>query len=214
MQLFNYFRSSASYRVRIACNLRGLPYEYVPIHLNRNGGEQFAADFSALNPQQLVPVLDDSGFRVAQSIATLEYLEEHYPTPALLPSVDVERARVREVVQYIACDIHPLNNLRVLKFLTGTLQLSDEQKKTWISHWLETGLAALESQLDHASTRGAFCFGDSPTLADCCLMPQLFNARRFDVDVDRYPTLREIEKNCESIEAFRLAHPSRQPDAE
>ncbi|MBU9212365.1 maleylacetoacetate isomerase [Burkholderia multivorans] len=214
MRLLNYFRSSASYRVRIACNLKGLPYEYVPIHLNRNGGEQFATEFSELNPQQLVPLLQDGGVLIAQSMAILEYLEERYPDAPLLPGDILARAQVRQIAQYIACDIHPLNNLRVLKFLTGGLQLSEEQKTTWIVHWLETGLSALENQLKQSSTRGAFCFGDTPTFADCCLVPQLFNAKRFGVDIERFPTLQAIERNCQGMEAFRLAQPGLQPDAE
>jgi maleylpyruvate isomerase len=214
MRLLNYFRSSASYRVRIACNLKGLPYEYVPIHLNRNGGEQFGTEFSDLNPQQLVPLLQDGGFRIAQSMAILEYLEERYPDSPLLPSDLLARAQVRQIAQYIACDIHPLNNLRVLKFLTGGLQLSDEQKSMWIVHWLETGLTALENQLNQSGTRGLFCFGDTPTFADCCLIPQLFNAKRFGVDTSRFPALQVIERNCQEVEAFRLAQPGLQPDAE
>lgn len=214
MRLFNYFRSSSSYRVRIACNLKRLQYEYIPIHLNRNGGEQFSSEFTDLNPQQLIPVLQDGAFHVAQSLAILEYLEERYPEPALLPRKETDRARVRQTAQYIACEIHPLNNLRVLKFLTGKLQLSEEQKQTWISHWLEAGLTALETHLHDASSRKTFCFGDTPTFADCCLVPQLFNARRFGIDVEQFPTLREIEKQCEKLDAFRMAHPTRQPDSE
>ena len=214
MRLLNYFRSSASYRVRIACNLKGLPYEYVPIHLNRNGGEQFGPEFSELNPQQLVPLLQDGGALVAQSMAILEYLEERYPDAPLLPSDILARAQVRQIAQYIACDVHPLNNLRVLKFLTSGLQLNEDQKTRWVVHWLETGLSALESQLKQSSTRGAFCFGDTPTFADCCLIPQLFNAKRFGVDIKRFATLSAIEKNCQEMEAFRLAQPGLQPDAE
>ncbi len=214
MKLFNYFRSSSSYRVRIACNLKGLSYAYLPVHLNRDGGEQFSQAFSALNPQQLVPVLEDGGFRVAQSMAILEYLEERYPEIPLLPRSDVDRARVREIAQYIACEMHPLNNLRVLKFLSGPLGLSEDQKQRWIVHWLETGLAALEAELCHSPHRGVFCFGDTPTLADCCLVPQLFNARRFGVDVQAYPTLDAIDRTCGEHDAFSRAHPSLQPDSE
>ncbi|MGX7006096.1 maleylacetoacetate isomerase [Caballeronia sp. KNU42] len=214
MKLYNYFRSSSSYRVRIACNLKGLPYEYRPIHLNRNGGEQFGVHFSTLSPQQLVPVLDDDGLRIAQSLAILEYLEERYPIPPLLPSSVAGRARVREMSLYIACEMHPLNNLRVLKFLTRELGMSDAQKQAWIVHWLQTGLTALERDLGGAETRGTFCFGDTPTMADCCLVPQLFNVRRFGLDVDQYPTLRAIERQCEEQGAFDSAHPSRQSDVE
>lgn len=214
MKLFNYFRSSSSYRVRIACNLKDLSYAYLPVHLNRDGGEQFSQAFSALNPQQLVPVLEDGGFRVAQSMAILEYLEERYPEIPLLPRSDVDRARVREIAQYIACEMHPLNNLRVLKFLTGPLGLSEDQKQRWIVHWVETGLAALEAELSHSPHRGVFCFGDTPTLADCCLVPQLFNARRFGVDVQAYPTLDAIDRTCGEHDAFSRAHPSLQLDSE
>lgn len=214
MKLSNYFRSPSSYRVRIACNLKGLPYEYVPIHLNRNGGEQFSDEYSQLNPQQLVPVLQDHDISLAQSMAILEYLEERYPDTPLLPSADTDRAQVRQISQYIACEMHPLNNLRVLKFLTGKLALSEEEKQSWIVHWLETGLSALETQLHQALTHRAFCFGDTPTIADCCLVPQLFSARRFNMNVDAYPTLRSIERHCEELEAFRLAAPGLQPDAE
>jgi maleylpyruvate isomerase len=214
MKLYNYFRSSSSYRVRIACNLKGLEYEYLPIHLNRNGGEQFSEEFLSLNPQALVPVLDDGVSRVSQSLAILEYLEETHPQTPLLPYASKDRAAVRELSQYIACEMHPLNNLRVLKFLTGTLGLDETQKQTWITHWLRTGLTALERQLQTSSTRGAFCFGDKPTIADCCFVPQAFNARRFGVDIAEYPTLAAIERNCEAFDAFRDAHPSRQPDTE
>jgi maleylpyruvate isomerase len=186
----------------------------LPVHLNRNGGEQFGDEYSQLNPQQLVPVLQDHDIKLAQSMAILEYLEERYPDAPLLPSADTDRAQVRQISQYIACEMHPLNNLRVLKFLTGKLALSEEEKRTWIVHWLETGLSALETQLHQAPTRRAFCFGDTPTIADCCLVPQLFSARRFDVNVDAYPTLRSIERHCEELEAFRLAAPELQPDAE
>ena len=214
MNLFNYFRSSSSYRVRIACNLKGLPYEYVAVHLNRNGGEQFAQPFSALNPPQLVPMLEDGEFRIGQSIAILEYLEERYPEVPLIPRGEMARAKVRQIAQYVACEMHPLNNLRVLKFLSGPLGLSEDQKQRWIVHWLETGLAALEVGLSQSPDRGAFSFGNTPTLADCCLVPQLFNARRFGVDVQTYPTLHAIERRCEALDAFKRAHPSCQPDSE
>jgi len=214
MKLFNYFRSSSSYRVRIACHLKGLPYEYLPVHLNRDGGEQFGPTFSMLNPQQLVPVLEDGGSHIAQSMAILEYLEERYSDVPLLPRSEVARARIRQIAQYIACEMHPLNNLRVLKFLSGPLGLSEEQKQRWIAHWLQTGLSALEAELSQSPDRGAFCFGETPTLADCCLVPQLFNTRRFGIDVQAYPTLHAIERRCEELDAFRRAHPSLQPDSE
>ncbi|MFP3556987.1 maleylacetoacetate isomerase [Paraburkholderia sp. SIMBA_049] len=214
MKLYNYFRSTSSYRVRIACNLKGLPYEYVPVHLNRNGGEQFAADFSSLNPQQLVPLLIDGTSLISQSLAIIEYLEECYPDVALLPSPSIDKVRVRQLSQYIACEMHPLNNLRVLKYLTGPLQLSAEQRQAWTVHWLTRGLEALERELDGRAARGKFCFGNTPTMADCCLVPQLYSARRFGVDVEAYPALRAIDAECHTLDAFQSAHPDRQPDAE
>lgn len=212
--LHNYFRSSSSYRVRIALNLKGLPYRYVPVHLNRGGGEQFSAEFKALNPQGLVPVLSEGGIGISQSLAILEYLEEKYPEPALLPRSIEDRAHVRQLALAIACEIHPLNNLRVLKFLTGGLGLSEEAKTQWIRHWTEIGLAALEQELSRSGKRGRFCFGDTPTMADCCLVPQLFNAQRFGVDLAPYPTLVRINDECGKLPEFERAHPSRQPDAE
>ena len=212
--LHNYFRSSSAYRVRIALNLKGLPFDYAPVHLNRGGGEQFQPAFRALNPQALVPVLSEPGIDVSQSLAILEYLEERYPAPALLPATAEGRAHVRELSLAIACDIHPLNNLRVLKFLTGPLGLPEEAKLHWIRHWNETGLAALEAQLSRSPLRGRFCHGDAPTMADCCLVPQLFNAQRFEVDLSPYPTLRAIDEECQQLDAFQRAHPARQPDSE
>ena len=214
MKLYNYFRSTSSYRVRIACNLKGLSYEYIPVHLNRNGGEQFAADFSSLNPQQLVPLLIDGTLLISQSLAIIEYLDECYPDVALLPRASIDRVRVRQLSQYIACEMHPLNNLRVLKYLTGPLQLSVEQKQAWTVHWLRTGLEALERELNGSAARGKFCFGNTPTMADCCLVPQLYSARRFGIDVDAYPALRAIDAECQTLDAFQAAHPDRQPDAE
>lgn len=214
MTLYGYFRSSASYRVRIALHLKGLPYETIPVHLLKQGGQQFAPEFSAINPQSQVPVLDDDGARIGQSLAILEYLEECHPTPALLPATPLQRAHVREIAQAIACDIHPLNNLRVLRTLKHQLQITDEAKQEWIHHWINLGFAALETRLRSDSERGDFCYGDQPTLADCCLIPQIFNARRFDVDMTPYPTLVAIDAACNALEAFRLAQPSAQPDAE
>jgi maleylpyruvate isomerase len=212
--LHNYFRSSSSYRVRIALNLKGLPYEYVPVHLNRNGGEQFRAEFKELNPQALVPVLSEDSIQVSQSLAILEYLEEKYPAVPLLPTAIEDRAHVRQLALAVACEIHPLNNLRVLKFLTGSLELSEEAKMKWIRHWTELGLSALEQEVSRSAKRGRFCFGDTPTLADCCLVPQLFNAQRFGIDLAPYPTLVKIDEECAKLAAFAQAHPARQPDAE
>ena len=212
--LHNYFRSSAAYRVRIAMNLKGLDYEYLSVHLTREGGMQFKDSYTALNPQQLVPLLDDDGFQLSQSLAIIEYLDEKYPAIRLLPDSLQGRARVRQLTLAIACDIHPLQNLRVLKYLTGKLALTEENKAEWIKHWLELGLTALEADLARAPTRGKFCFGDTPTMADCALVPQLFSAARFNVDMQPYPTLRSIYEACEALPAIAAAHPARQPDSE
>ena len=212
--LHNYFRSSSSYRVRIALNLKGLSYDYVPVHLNRGGGEQFGTGFKTLNPQGLVPVLSEDGIDISQSLAILEYLEEKYPEPPLLPETIEGRAHVRQLALAIACEIHPLNNLRVLKFLNGRLGLSEDAKTTWIRHWTELGLSAMEQELSRSQTRGRFCYGDTPTMADCCLVPQLFNAQRFGIDLAPYPTLLAIDEACGKLPEFERAHPSQQPDAE
>jgi maleylpyruvate isomerase len=212
--LHNYFRSSAAYRVRIAMNLKGLDYEYLSVHLTREGGMQFKDHYTALNPQQLVPLLDDDGFQLSQSLAIIEYLDEKYPAIRLLPDSLQGRARVRQLTLAIACDIHPLQNLRVLKYLTGKLALTEENKAEWIKNWLELGLTALEADLARAPTRGKFCFGDTPTMADCALVPQLFSAARFNVDMQPYPTLRSIYEACEALPAIAAAHPARQPDSE
>ncbi|MBB3214040.1 maleylpyruvate isomerase [Herbaspirillum sp. Sphag1AN] len=216
MHLYSYFRSSASYRVRIALNLKGLTYETVPVHLLNQGGEQFLPEFSTLNPQSQVPVLEEDGHHLTQSLAILEYLEERFPTPALLPADPLQRARVRQLALEIACDIHPLNNLRVLRYLKRDLEIAEAQKNAWIAHWIKLGFAALEQQLAAGTAdmqRGRFCVGDTPGLADCCLIPQIFNARRFEVDMTPYPTLVSIEQACEALDAFRLAAPGAQPDA-
>ena len=213
MKLYNYFRSSASYRVRIALNLKKLSFEYFSVHLSRGGGEQFSAEFRQLNPHSLLPVLEDGEHRITQSLAIIEYLDEVYPDPPLLPRGAAERARVRALAESVACEIHPLNNLRVLNYLSHELGVSSEAKTRWYQHWVELGLTALESQVANGP-RGSFCHGDEPGLADCCLIPQLFNARRFNCDLSRYPTLLAIEENCAVLGAFRDAAPERQVDAE
>jgi maleylpyruvate isomerase len=213
MKLHGYFRSSASYRVRIALNLKGLDYEYDSVHLNRNGGEQFSSAFRELNPFSLVPVLEHEGARLTQSLAIIEYLDEVYPEPPLLPRGPRERARVRALALSVACEIHPLNNLRVLGYLSGELGVNGEAKTRWYQHWVALGLAALEAELARGPA-GSFCHGDTPGLADCCLVPQLFNARRFNCDLSRYPRLLAIEDHCSALAAFRDAAPERQPDAE
>lgn len=212
--LHNYFRSSASYRVRIALNLKRLAYEPVAVHLTRNGGEQWSPAFDAINPQHMVPVLDDDGVRIAQSLAIVEYLDERYPDRPLLPGGAADRAYVRGLALHVACDVHPLHNLRVLKYLTGPLQVSDAQKNDWIRHWIAVGLTALEADVSASGRCGAFCHADAPTLADACLVPQMFAARRFEVDLAPYPTLVRIDAACDELDAFRAAHPARQPDAE
>jgi maleylacetoacetate isomerase len=214
MRLHNYFRSSASYRVRIGLNLKNLRYDYLPVHLSRGGGEQFQAAFRAMNPLAVVPVLEHDGALLTQSLAILEYLEEVQPSPPLLPRGAVERARVRALALAIACEIHPLNNLRVLNYLSGTVGVTPDTKTEWYKHWVGLGLEALEAALAGSPDTSAFCHGDQPSIADCCLIPQLFNARRFGCDLSDYPTLLAIEKVCLELSAFRDAAPERQPDAE
>ena len=214
MKLYTYFRSSAAYRVRIALNLKGLPYEAAPVHLLRNGGEQLAAGYRAINPSALLPALEDDGQVMHQSLAIIEYLEETHPQVALLPADPVGRARVRALALTIACDTHPLTNLRVLKHLTGPLGLSEADKLAWYRHWLGEGMAMLEAHLANDSATGRFCHGDTPTLADCCLVPQVFNANRFELDMTPYPTIARIHAACAELPAFQAAHPSQQPDAE
>ena len=214
MKLYSYFRSSAAYRVRIALNLKGLPYETVPVHLTRGGGEQLAPGYRKLNPQGLVPALQDDGRVYTQSLSIIEYLDEVYPQVPLLPKDAVARARVRALALAVACDLHPLNNLRVLNYLTGPMGLTDDAKQTWYRHWIAEGLSALEASLAADRDTGRYCHGEAPGLADCCLVPQLANAHRFKCDVSAYPTLLRIEKNCQALDAFQRAAPGRQPDAE
>jgi maleylacetoacetate isomerase len=211
MQLYSYFRSSAAYRVRIALNLKGLAYEYVPVNLRT--GEQRAESYRALNEQALVPTLVDDRGPWTQSLAIIEYLDERYPEPPLLPASVEARARVRSIALSIACEIHPLNNLRVLQYLVRTLAVSDDAKNEWYRHWIDVGFTALEADLAGDQSTGGFCHGDAPTLADICLVPQLANARRYAVPLDRYPTLTRIEANCAKLDAFNRAAPERQPDA-
>lgn len=216
MKLYTYFRSSAAYRVRIALNLKGIDYDSIPVHLLQDGGQQLLPAYRAVNPSALVPALDDDGAILTQSLAMLEYLDETRPAVPLLPGDALGRARVRALALAIACDAHPLTNLRVLKYLKNTLGLSDEAKQEWYRHWMAEGLAAVEALLaqgDPAGT-GLFCHGDSPTMADCCLVPQVFNAQRFAIDLAPYPRVARIHAHCAGLPAFAAAHPSRQPDAE
>lgn len=212
MKLYSYFRSSAAYRVRIALNLKGLAYDYVPVHLRK--GEQRAETYRALNPQALVPTLVDERGAFRQSLAIIEYLEERYPQPPLLPKGAEARARVRSIALAIACDIHPLDNLRVLQYLTRTLEVTEEEKDTWYRHWIDLGLTALEKQIAADPATGEFCHGATPTLADICLVPQLANARRAAIPLDAHPTLVRIESACMALPAFAAAAPAQQPDAE
>lgn len=214
MKLYTFFRSSASYRVRIALNLKGLDYEQVPIHLRRGGGEQFSTSYKGINPQALLPALDDGGPILTQSLAIIEYLEERHPTPPILPADPADRALVRSMALIIACEIHPIQNLRVLAHLKNNLQQSDDDLNLWARHWINLGLAALEQTVDSGSGRGKFCFGDAPTLADICLVPQLANARRFGCDLAVYPRLLQAEAACMVLPAFANAAPEKQPDAE
>jgi maleylacetoacetate isomerase len=212
MKLHNYFRSSAAYRVRIGLALKGLPYDYVSVHIAR--GAQFDADFVALNPQSLVPVLEtDDGTRLYQSLAILQWLDETHPEPRLLPVEPAARNRVRSLALISACEIHPLNNLRVLKYLTDVLKVTEEQKLAWYRHWVVTGFTALEARLAHEPQTGTYCHGDTPGFADVVLVPQVANARRFDVDLSAFPTLVRIDAACRALPAFAAAEPSRQPDA-
>ncbi|MCU6499450.1 maleylacetoacetate isomerase [Rugamonas sp. A1-17] len=214
MKLYTYFRSSAAYRVRIALNLKGLAYDAVPVHLLRDGGEQLTDSYRALNPSALLPTLDDDGSVIGQSLAIIEYLEETRPQAPLLPSGTADRARVRALALTVAADTHPLGNLRVLKYLKGQLKVSEEVKLEWQQHWLQLGLATLERMLADDPRTGRYCHGDTPTLADCCLVPQVFSAQRFGVDMTPYPTVMRIHAACNELPAFQQAHPSRQPDAE
>lgn len=214
MKLYSYFRSSAAYRVRIALNLKGLDYETVAVHLLKDGGQQLAPAYRKLNPAALVPTFVEGDWSTGQSMAVLEYLEETHPEPPLLPSDPRQRARVRAIAQTIACDIHPLNNLRVLKYLKHQLHVEDDAKNAWYTHWVELGLASVEAMLAGHPQTGTFCHGDTPTFADLCLVPQVANARRFNCDLSSMPTVVRIDAACSALPAFQRAAPENQPDAE
>ncbi len=211
MQLYGYFRSSAAYRVRIALNLKGFDYARLPVDLPGSAHRQ--DDYLAVNPQGLVPALLDGGRTVIQSLAAIEYLEETRPDPPLLPADPGGRARVRAMAQIIACDIHPLNNLRVLKYLENRLGHDETARNAWYRHWIAEGFEALERMLAERAAPGRFCHGDDPGMADVCLVPQVFNALRFSCPTGAYPALMAVYEACEALPAFADAHPSRQPDA-
>lgn len=214
MKLYDYFRSSASYRVRIGLHLKGLAFESVPVHLIRDGGEQLKPEYRAVNPSALVPSLQDDGTTITQSLAILEYLDEMHPMVPLLPRDALGRARVRSLALAVACDIHPINNLRILRYLVKEAGLTEEAKNAWYVHWVQEGFAALETQLAGSPDTGRFCHGDSPTMADCVLVPQVFNAARFNIDFTPYPVIARIDAACRELPAFIAAHPSQQSDAE
>lgn len=213
IELFSYWRSSAAYRVRIGLNLKGLEHQITPVHLVRDGGQQHSEGYAALNPQELVPSLVHGDRVLHQSMAILEYLDEVFPEPALLPDDAQGRARVRALAQLVACDIHPLNNLRVMQFFSDTWNVPQPERDDWTRHWMRVGFDAMERMLVESMDTGRFCHGDSPTLADCCLVPQLFNARRFHLDLTPYPTLVRIDEACLALQAFDAARPENQADA-
>jgi maleylacetoacetate isomerase len=206
--LHEYFRSSASFRVRIALELKGVAYDRAPVHLVRDGGEQHAPTFRALNPAGLVPVWSDANGVISQSLAIVEYLEETYPEPALLPRAAHDRAWVRSLALSVACDIHPLNNLRVLKYLETELSLPESVRATWYAHWVEDGLAAVEAELSRAAQRSAFAFGDAPSLADVCIVPQVANALRFSCKLSHVPRVTALYEHCMTLPAFQRAAPA------
>jgi maleylpyruvate isomerase len=212
MKLYGYFRSSASYRVRIALNMKGLDYDQVSVHLAK--GKQYDREFSAISPQNLVPVLEDDGQLLYQSLAIIQYLEEKFPEPRLLPKDSPGRNRVRSLALISACEIHPLNNTRVLAYLTDALKVTEEQKNAWYRHWVTVGFTALEKRLATEKETGTFCHGDAPGFADITLVPQVANANRFKVDLTPFPNIRRINDECLKLDAFRKAIPANQPDAE
>jgi maleylacetoacetate isomerase len=213
LNLYSYFRSSSSYRVRIALNLKGLPYETIPVHLLRDGGEQHQPRFMQRNPAQLLPVLEHDQLKLTQSLAIIEYLEETQPSPSLLPGDAAAKARIRALALDVVCEIQPLSNLRVLQYLKSELALGDAARAKWSQQWISRGFAAIEAQLARYSS-GNYCFGVTPTLADCCLIPQVFNALRFNCRLDPFPNIQRIYDHCIGVEAFHNAAPGQQIDAE
>jgi maleylacetoacetate isomerase len=211
LKLYTYFRSSAAFRIRIALNLKGLAFEPAFVHLAK--GEHRKPEYAALNPQGLVPGLQVDGHLLTQSLAILEYLDEAHPQPPLLPQDAFGRARVRSLSLLIACEIHPLNNLRTLRHLKQALGRSDEEVNAWYRHWIADGLAKLEAELHQAGT-GRYAHGDTPGMADCCLVPQIFNAKRYQCELAPYPTVMRVFDACMQLDAFTSAQPDKQPDAE
>ena len=214
MELFTYFRSSAAFRVRIALNLKGLKAEPHFVHLVKDGGQQHRPEFRKVNPQGFVPALVDQGHVLTQSLAIIEYLEETHPNPPLLPKDALGRARVRAMALIIAADIHPLQNTRIMKYLEGELKQDEAARKRWIQRWITEGFTALEKTLGNDSATGEFCHGDTPTMADVLLVPQMFSSRRFGVDLEPFPTLRRIDEHCQLLKPFQDAAPAKQPDFE
>ncbi len=213
LRLYSYWRSSAAFRVRIAIHLKGLPCEVIPVDLVKGGGEQHSEAFKEINPQELVPVLVDGGRVIRQSLAIIEYIEEMYEGTSLLPATSRERARARGLAQMIACDIHPLNNTRVLKYLETEDNMPQLERERWIKHWITLGFDALEQMLTDSPSTGDFCEGDAPSIADCCLVPQVFNAQRWSLDLEPWPTIRRIHTTCMALPAFERARPENQIDA-
>ena len=213
LRLHSYWRSSAAYRVRIGLKLKGLEYEIAPVHLVRDGGDQHRAGYDEVNPSRAVPVLAHGGHTLRQSLAILEYLDEVWPQPALLPAAPHERQRARALAQLVACDIHPLNNLRVMQYLERDWSVPQPEREAWIAHWMMQGFAAFETLLAREGGGAAFCVGDAPGFADCCLIPQVYNARRYGVDLAPYPNIVRIDAACLALPAFDAARPERQPDA-
>ena len=212
IKLYGYFRSSAAFRVRIALNLKKLEYETAPIHLRRN--DQTKSDYLAVNPQGLVPTLVDGGRTLIQSLAIVEYLDETYPEPPLLPKHPADRARIRALAEIVACDIHPINNLRVLRYITHSLGHDEAAIARWYNHWIAAGFQALETLLVEDSRTGGFCHGNAPSLADVALVPQVVNAERYRLDLAPYPTITRIYQSCMQLEPFAAAYPDNQPDRE
>jgi maleylacetoacetate isomerase len=213
IKLYSYWRSSAAYRVRIGLNLKDIKHEIIPVNMLKDGGEQLADKYRQINPQALIPALIDGDITLTQSLAILEYLDEKYPQNSLIPGDIENRARVRQFAQIIACDIHPLNNLRVLKYLKRELGVEDDARDEWYRHWIKTGFESFESALMKIDRNGPFCLGTDLTLADLCLIPQMYNAHRFEVPLQPYPTLCAIEEACLELDAFQKATPENQDDA-